>query len=317
MSQMLAPLEATYLPSKAAQNEHFFDWKVEPREPLRTPKEARICPATNSQRIPMSKNPAKDFGPIADDYAFFETHATEAEHDSRAYAERLAGIVLPGATIRFLDFGCGSGTFTARFLQQANWPPDQLQLTLVEPVESARRQAVMRLSGYTEHRVVDSATLSGGSIGRFDIVLANHVLYYVPELQSQLAGLINSLSPAGAFVTAIASRRNALIEFWISGFRLLGKEIPYNTSEDVEASLRQLAAAYQKQSVAYELAFPDTEANRMRILRFLLAEHLADIPHRPLLDLFDRYADLGEISIQTASDHFTICCPLHPVNITF
>jgi hypothetical protein len=30
----------------------------------------------------MSKNPAKDFGPIADDYAFFETHATEAEQDA-------------------------------------------------------------------------------------------------------------------------------------------------------------------------------------------------------------------------------------------
>lgn len=38
----------------------------------------------------MSKNPAKDFGPIADDYAFFETHATEAEQDVRAYGERLA-----------------------------------------------------------------------------------------------------------------------------------------------------------------------------------------------------------------------------------
>ena len=39
----------------------------------------------------MSENPAKDFAPIADDYAFFESHATEAANDSQAYVERRAG----------------------------------------------------------------------------------------------------------------------------------------------------------------------------------------------------------------------------------
>ena len=88
---------------------------------------------------------------------------------------------------------------------------------------------------------------------------------------------------SGIFVTAIAARTNALIEFWIIGFRLLGREIPYNTSEDVETALQELGADYQKQQVAYELTFPDTEENRMRIIRFLLADHLAQMPHRPLL----------------------------------
>ena len=98
----------------------------------------------------MSKNPEKDFGPIADDYAFFESHATEAEQDARAYLEHLGEIVPAEGTLRMLDFGCGSGTFTARFLKQAGWPPERLRLTLVEPVESARRQAVARLAGFTE-----------------------------------------------------------------------------------------------------------------------------------------------------------------------
>jgi trans-aconitate 2-methyltransferase len=254
----------------------------------------------------MSKNPAKDFGPIADDYAFFEAHATEAEGDARAYVERLQDTVPSAGIIRLLDFGCGSGSFTARLLQQAGWLPARLRLTLVEPVASARRQAVARVAPYTENAVVQAAALPGSTAASFDIVLANHVLYYVPELRGQLAGLIAALAPAGVFVTAIAARTNALVEFWVRGFGLVGKEIPYNTSEDVEASLQKLGAAYQKQQVAYELAFPDTEVNRMRILRFLLADHLADMPHRPLLDLFDRRARSGRIVIPTASDHFTV-----------
>jgi hypothetical protein len=73
----------------------------------------------NSFEDPMSKNPAKDFAPIADDYAFFETHATEAANDSEAYVQRLAGSVPAAGPIRLLDFGCGSGTFTANFLSRA------------------------------------------------------------------------------------------------------------------------------------------------------------------------------------------------------
>jgi trans-aconitate 2-methyltransferase len=254
----------------------------------------------------MSTNPAKDFGPIADDYTFFERHATEAEQDSRAYADRLAGAVPAEGAIRLLDFGCGNGTFTQRFLLRAGWPPARLRLTLVEPVASARRQAVARLLGLTAHPVVDSATPPDDVDGKSDVVLANHVFYYVPGLRGQMAGLIGALSPTGVFVTAIASRSNALIEIWIAAFRLLGKDLPYNTAEDLEIALRELGAGFQRLEVPYQLTFPDTEENRMRILRFLLAEHLAELSHRPLLELFDRYVHAGQIEIRTASDHFTI-----------
>lgn len=254
----------------------------------------------------MSENPQKDFGSIADDYAFFENHATEAEQDARAYGEHFGKIPPAEGALRMLDFGCGSGTFTARVLKQTGWPPERLRLTLVEPVESARRQAVVRLVGFTKTPIAESATLPAGLVASFEIVLANHVFYYVPDLRGQLAKLIAALSVSGLFVTAIAARTNALIEFWITGFRLLGREIPYNTSEDVETALQELGADYQKQEVAYELTFPDTEENRMRILRFLLADHLGQMAHRPLLNLFDQHSHSGRIDLRTASDHFTI-----------
>jgi len=138
------------------------------------------------------------------------------------------------------------------------------------------------------------------------VVLANHVFYYVPNLRDRLAALIAAVSPSGRFVTSIASRSNVLIELWIAAFGLLGQEVPYHTSEGVEAALRELHADYQKQSVPYDLTFPDTEENRLRILRFLLADHLPLMPRQPLLDFFDRYRRDGQIEIRTASDHYTI-----------
>ncbi len=254
----------------------------------------------------MSKNPAKDFDEIADDYTFYERHATEAQQDAGAYLRYVPGLEPALGPVRMLDFGCGSGTFTRRFLELAGWKPERLRLTLVDPAEAARREGLARLAPFTAAPISDMDVLPAGRVGCFDLVLANHVLYYVTDLNVALSRLIDALAPSGLLLTAIAARTNALIEFWIVGFGLLGREIPYNTSEDVETALRKSGAAYQKQQVPYELTFPDTEENRMRIIRFLLADHLAEMPLPPLLELFDRYSRAGRIEIRTESDHYAV-----------
>lgn len=253
----------------------------------------------------MSTNPAKDFDAIADDYVFFETHATEPERDARAYAEQLQGFA-SGGPINMLDFGCGSGNFTTRLLKQMNWPPERLQLTIIEPADAVRKLAVERLAEFTAKPIADSASLPLGLEGRFDLVLANHVFYYVPELKNRLQSLIATLAPSGMFLTAIAARSNLLIEFWLVGFALLGKQVPYHVSEDVEAALQALGANYEKTQVPYELTFPDTKENRMKIIRFLLADHIAAMPLEPLMPIFDKHCRDGMIEMRTASDHYWV-----------
>lgn len=253
----------------------------------------------------MSDNPAKDFGAIADDYSFFEQYATEAQADVRAYAEELRGRLPATGLVRMLDFGCGTGTFTARFLDELGWPAERVALTLVEPVESVRRQAVERLASRSGAPIAESATLPTAGAGPFDLILANHVFYYVPHLRAELAKLVGSLAVGGTFVTAIAGRSNALIQFWIAAFRELGRDVPYHVAEDVEGALQALGASYAKRSAKYELVFEDSEANRMRILRFLLADYLPLLPREFLLGLFDRYVGEGRVEIRTASEHYS------------
>jgi hypothetical protein len=63
-------------------------------------------------------DPSKDFTPIQDEYDFFLSHSTVADADLDAYVERLRLFGLPAGPIRMLDFGCGPGSFTARFLRR-------------------------------------------------------------------------------------------------------------------------------------------------------------------------------------------------------
>src|SRR6187431_3055050 len=118
----------------------------------------------------MSRNPAKDFGPIAADYKFFEDHATEGEQDARAYLQQIAQFGPANGNVRFLDFGCGSGNFTSRLLTQAQWPPQRLRLTLVEPVVSARQQAACRLADFVESPVTQFEELAAGLTASFEII---------------------------------------------------------------------------------------------------------------------------------------------------
>jgi SAM-dependent methyltransferase len=254
----------------------------------------------------MSKNPAKDFDKIASDYTFFEQHATEAQEDAHAYQTQVATIRPAGRILNMLDFGCGSGTFTARFLEHNGWQPEHLRLTLVEPAESVRREAVARLARFTTSPLAESSTLPSTRTESFDIVLANHVFYYVPNLDVILRQLIVALAPAGVGLIGIAARTNVFSEFWTASFTLLGREMPYNTSEDIEIALQALHANYEKYQIPYEVSFPDSDENRMRIIRLLLADHLAQLPHQPLLEWFDQFSHAGRIEIRTDCDHYTL-----------
>lgn len=254
----------------------------------------------------MSKNPAKDFDEIANDYTFFEQHATEAQEDARAYQAHIATIKPADRIVNMLDFGCGSGTFTVRFLEHTGWPPERLRLTLIEPAESVRREAVARLTRFTASPLTESSALPVTVTGSFDIVLANHVFYYVPNLEGTLRQLIAVLAPTGVCQVSISARTNVLWEFIVAAFKLLDREMPYNTSEDIEATLQALNANYEKYQAPYKLSFPDSVENRMRIIRFLLADHLAQLPQQLLLERFDQFSHAGRIEIRTESDHYTL-----------
>ena len=248
----------------------------------------------------------KDFGPIRDDYSFFEDHSTEAAEDVRAYIPELCSLVNRDQPFHMLDFGCAEGRFIERLLTSFKVSPENLHLSLVEPVEIYRRQAAQRLQSRTAHPIPAWPALPVGLTGSFDIVLANHVFYYVPDLNDLVAKIIHTLSNGGALLTAMAGQENTLIQFWNHCFALLGKKVPFHTAEELEliASRHQLNC--QQKKVSYELAFSDSEANRLSVMRFLLGEHFGDVPRQTMLDLFNPYTARGQTKLRITHRHFVI-----------
>jgi trans-aconitate 2-methyltransferase len=254
----------------------------------------------------MSPSTSKDFGTIRPDYAFFQRHATEAEADLGTYAPHVRALTARGGPVRVLDFGCGDGGFTAEFLARSGLPPVRLSLALVEPEGVYREQAVERLQPLTPHPVQAWPALPPGLADCFDLVLANHVFYYVPDLDGTLAAVLQALAASGLFLTAIAGQRNTLIQFWNRCFALIGKPVPFHTAEDVAAALSRLGERYATQDVPYQLAFPDSEENRLTLLRFLLGSYFPEVPRPAMVALFDPYARGGTVRMELVHEHFLV-----------
>lgn len=249
---------------------------------------------------------SKDFDSILSDYDFFETHATEADEDAKSYLAHLRQLEISNKPIRLLDFGCGGGRFLEMLLSQLNWSPDQLSLSLVEPGDVGRLKAVKRLQPFTTFPIHHWDHFPETLKEPFDIILSNHVLYYVHPLTENIERLTQILSPSGTFLLSMANNDNPLIQIWELAFGLMNQRIPYNLVHDVASTLESLNRTVETEQVTFSLQFPDSRENRMKMLRFLLNEHLEKMPLERLLVFFDPFMMDGEIRIVTDNTHFRV-----------
>ncbi|MEO1092209.1 MAG: class I SAM-dependent methyltransferase [Pseudomonadota bacterium] len=200
-----------------------------------------------------------------------------------------------------LDFGCGTGAFSARWLEAERLSVGTL--ALVEPVRAHLEAAERRLAAHVGEILVLDPALNALGTRRFDLIIANHSLYYVPDLDATARGLVAARAPGGTLVVALLDERNLLAALWRAGFAAMGRPFPFALAGDWEAALARLDVASDREWVRYRIDVPDSTSARTRMSRFLFGAEVVDAHGERLLALFDDYRAGARIVIETAYPH--------------
>lgn len=245
----------------------------------------------------------KDFGLIEDEYLFFMQSTTEAECDRAAHLWSLRDRFAERDHVRFLDFGCGAGHFTQSLLAEWNYNPALLECSLVEPVVQHLHEAASRVSRFSDRKVQAYASIDDLLPDCCDFLLANHSCYYVECAVEVTRRLLASIRPGGTGILAVAGEDNFLIQMWQAGFASAGMSVPWWTAEDYLSILKKMSVHVDRKDVPYQIRFIDTRDNRMKLLRFLFADHLPDLDPSVLMQRLDSATCNGAVEISTSSQH--------------
>ena len=183
--------------------------------------------------------------------------ADPREHALLAVLEGLPGPVL--------DAGCGDGEF-------AEWVAERLGGEVVAVDQSEAMVARTRERGI-EARVAPLETLPFAD-GELGVVVANWVLYFLPNLDAGLSEIARVLRPGGRLVAITNSERH-LEELW-------GRDPMSFTSENGEEALARHFARVERRDVRGEVLFP----TRAHVHGYVAAfEVLGTTPARPVDEL--------------------------------
>jgi len=169
--------------------------------------------------------------------------------------------VAEGMPARVLDVGCGTGDFSERLQREAGATVVGLDLSR-RMVELTHSRGLLCAEG-------DVQALPFRD-GAFDAVVANRVLYHVPDLDRGLAEVVRVLEPGGRLV-AVTYGRHHLRELWdLPGGSDRGSG-PF-TAEAGEADLQRHFRRVERRDLTGTASFPDTAS----IASFLAASWSSD-----------------------------------------
>jgi SAM-dependent methyltransferase len=153
-----------------------------------------------------------------------------------------------------LEVGCGPGWLWA----DAAGLPAGLRLTLADlspgMVEEAGRRASAAPFEVVDARVADAQALPFDT-DAFDVVIANHMLYHVPDPQKAVAEFARVLRANGVLVAATSGPRH-LIELWQIRAEVFGGS-PTSVNPDVFGSLTGAAILRRSFAGVQWRAYPD------------------------------------------------------------
>jgi SAM-dependent methyltransferase len=160
-----------------------------------------------------------------------------------------------------LELGCGAGALWAENVHRI--PPDwKVVLSDLSPGMVGEARRVLDHSPVTCEFLVADAQAVPFADGRFDAVIANHMLYHVPEVSKALSETRRVLKPGGRLLAATNGQKHmAELREMMTGFDPSVAFRPVRYSFSLENGADQLAPWFEEvQLYRYEDALEVTEA---------------------------------------------------------
>jgi SAM-dependent methyltransferase len=182
-------------------------------------------------------------------------------------AEDVALEVLRDAKPRLvLEIGCGPGYFGEQVRAE-------LGASVIGIDTSARMVELARGRGL-DARVGDAQALPFGD-GEFDSVVANWMLYHIPDVDRALAELVRVLRPGGRLVAATFAPDHVREVWGLVGGDVRDAQARFDRDSGLKA-LRRHFPAVERHDVDGTVVFPSREAVRVYIAATIRGAELAD-----------------------------------------
>lgn len=200
----------------------------------------------------------------------FEGNSDQQARILRWLVERL--VQDPRSSLDVASIGAGSGILDVPLIDAVR-ATKPIRYTVVEPFEEqcaafAKRAAALLASPDVTLEIRNEDLAAVPETEQFDLVLAIHSIYYVPDLGDSIRKLLRLTRPGGELVLAVApcEAMNQLAEiFWRTQL-----ESPIWFLEDVERELAATGVAYRTDRIDSHLDFELDHPSLADIANFLV-----------------------------------------------
>ena len=196
--------------------------------------------------------------------------------------------VAEGPHAQVLEVGCGDGRFSEQLRDELGARVVAMDFSPGMAAQAARRGLDVQIGDIQLMPWPDDT---------FDVVVANWMLYHVPDLDRGLQEIRRVLRPGGRLIASTMGLRH-MRELWdLVGDEGAAPALAFSTENGAEVLGRHFPQV-ETRSMAGHATFPDHAAAVAHILTSLTRAHLAD-----RLEPFE-----GPLRVSTTNTMFVACC---------
>jgi SAM-dependent methyltransferase len=225
------------------------------------------------------------FQTVETDFDFFLRHTNEIETEWPKYLDQFLRLLKPGTPQKIMEYGPGTGYMMKRIFENDGMKQfyPYLEVVLIEPSPHYQDSLQNTLGNIPIQSLTIYANIAeysglAGTEGSIDIIMSNHVFYYVEHFKEEFHHLNRVLKSGGYLLTSLCLQEHALIKAYVENCKKMGVPQRKHEPRDIVAEFVACNFTITREIVRSKLEFLDTVPNRMAIHRFIMLEEETRIP---------------------------------------